>query len=370
MHINFLDLHAQYNSLKSEIDTAICDVFNSCAFAGGRFVAEFETSFAAYCQCQHVIGLGSGSEALWISLVALGVGPNCEVITVPNSFLATAEAITLSGAKPVFIDIDPVTYTLDVSKLEEAITPKTRAIIPVHIYGQVSDMDPIMQIAKKHGLSVIEDACQAHGAYYKGKKAGSIGDVGCFSFYPGKNLGAYGEAGAVITNNPDIEKKMRMFRDHGQSKKYYHDFVGWNGRMDGIQGAILNVKLRYLDAWNNARRNIAKLYNESLVRINGLTLPVEASYGNHVYHVYAVCTRERDSLYNELEAKGIQCGIHYPIPIHLQKAYKYLNYSIGSFPIAEKLAKGTLSLPIYAELSNNQIDYVIENILLFYCKNI
>ncbi len=262
MKVPFLDLKAQYKTIREEISIAIQKVLDSCAFAGGPFVEEFENEFAKFCGCKYAIGVGSGTEALWLTMIALGIGEGDEVITVPNTFIATVEAISFCGAKPIFVDINKNYYTMNPALLEQAITPKTKAIIPVHLFGQVADMDPIMDVAKKHGLFVIEDTCQAHGAEYMGKKTGSIGDTGCFSFYPGKNLGAYGEAGAVVTNNMELNEKIRMLRDHGQSKKYYHDIVGWNARMDGIQGAILSVKLKHLSKWNEARRTNAKLYNE------------------------------------------------------------------------------------------------------------
>jgi dTDP-4-amino-4,6-dideoxygalactose transaminase len=344
------------------VDGAIHDVLESCAFAGGPFVAEFEKSFAAYCRSTCAIGVGSGTEALWMALIALGVGPGDEVITVPNSFLATAEAISLAGAKPIFVDVRPDTYTLDPSLIDGAVNTRTKAIIPVHLFGQTADMDPIMKAAKKHSLFVIEDACQAHGAEYRGRRAGSIGDVGCFSFYPGKNLGAYGEAGAVVTNSPSIDEKVRMFRDHGQRKKYYHDIVGFNGRMDGLQGAILNVKLKHLDEWNDARRRVALRYRSLLEDVEGLHLPVEASYGTHVYHIFAARSPRRDQMIEELRAKGVHCGIHYPVPIHLQKAYGSLGLGEGSFPVSEKCAAEFISLPMFAELSEEQSLYVAKSL--------
>ena len=263
-------------AIREEIAAAIQQVLDKTAFAGGPFVAQFEKEFAAFCGTQYAIGVGNGTDALWLALLALGVGPGDEVITVPNTFIATAEAISYCGAKPVFVDVDPETYNMDPAKLEAAITPKTKAIIPVHLFGQTADMDPILAIARKRKLFVIEDACQAHGAEYKGKKAGSIGDAGCFSFYPGKNLGAYGEAGAVVTNDEELAKKIRMLRDHGQAKKYYHCVIGWNARMDGIQGAVLSVKLKHLPAWNEGRRRNAALYGELLKGVKGVTTPTEA----------------------------------------------------------------------------------------------
>ncbi|MBU1053464.1 MAG: DegT/DnrJ/EryC1/StrS family aminotransferase [Proteobacteria bacterium] len=365
MKIPFLDLKSQYLSIKNEVDYAIKQVIDNCAFAGGPFVERFEKAFAPYCQCKEAIGVGSGTDALWIALIALGIGDGDEVITVPASFIATAEAISFSGAKPVFVDVDKATCNMNPKLIEAAITSKTKAIIPVHLFGQMADMDPITKIAKKHNLFVIEDACQAHGAEYKGKRAGSIGDAGCFSFYPGKNLGAYGEAGAVVTNNIELAEKMRIFRDHGQSKKYFHKMIGWNGRMDGIQGAILEVKLKYLSAWNDARRKNAGIYKELFEDTEHILLPVETSQTKHVYHIYAIRTKRRDTLIEYLTKAGISCGIHYPVPIHLQDAYKTMELEKGSFPVAEKCADELVSLPMFPELTQEQIEYVAHEIKRF-----
>jgi len=358
MKVPFLDLKAQYEPIRGEIADAIQQVIDKTAFAGGPFVGQFEKEFAAFCGTRFATGVGSGTDALWLALLALGVGPGDEVITVPDTFIATAEAISWCGAKPVFVDVDPATYNMDPSKLEAAITVKTRAIIPVHLFGQTADMDPIMGIARKRKLFVIEDASQAHGAEYRGKKAGSIGDAGCFSFYPGKNLGAYGEAGAVVTNNEELDKKIRMLRDHGQAKKYYHSLIGWNARMDGIQGAILSVKLKHLPAWTEGRRRNAALYGEFLKGVKGVTPPTEAGYGKHVYHIYAIRVADRDRLIAALAEKDIHCGIHYPIPVHLLDAYESLNLRKGSFPVAEKSASEFVSLPMFAELTREQISRV------------
>jgi len=355
MKVPYLDLKAQYESIRGEIGDAIQQVLDRTAFAGGPFVAQFEKEFAAFCGTRFSAGVGSGTDALWMALLALGVGPGDEVVTVPDTFIATAEAISWCGAKPVFVDVDPVTYNMDPSKLEAAVTEKTKAIIPVHLFGQMADMDPILEIARKRKLFVIEDASQAHGAEYKGRKAGSIGDAGCFSFYPGKNLGAYGEAGAVVTNNEELDKKMRMLRDHGQAKKYYHTLIGWNARMDGIQGAVLSVKLRHLPAWNDGRRRNAGIYDELLKGVTGVAAPKEAAYAKHVYHIYAIRVPGRDRLIAALAEKDIHCGIHYPIPVHLLDAYQSLNLGKGSFPVAEKSASEFVSLPMYAELTGEQI---------------
>jgi dTDP-4-amino-4,6-dideoxygalactose transaminase len=373
MQVPFLDLKAQYLSIKDEIQAALNAVLDQTAFAGGPFVAQFEKEFAAFCKTEHAIGCGSGTDALWLALLALGVGPGDEVITVPDTFIATAEAITYCGATPVFVDVDEKTYNMDPAKLEECIIThnsklKTqnclKAVIPVHLFGQTADMDPILEIAKKYGLAVVEDACQAHGALYKGKPAGSIGDAGCFSFYPGKNLGAYGEAGAVVTNNVGLADKMRMLRDHGSSKKYYHQVVGWNARMDGIQGAVLSVKLKYLPKWNEARRNNAQQYNAQLGDSDNVLIPREMDYAKHVYHVYALRVKNRDGLISKLGEKGIGTNVHYPVPVHLQNAYEFLGLKQGSFPVAERVASEFISLPMFAELTEEQIQYTTDALKL------
>jgi dTDP-4-amino-4,6-dideoxygalactose transaminase len=365
MNIPFLDLRAQYASIHKEITAALRQVLDSAAFAGGPFVEKFEREFASFCRCQFAIGVGSGTAALWMALLALGIRRGDEVITVPNTFIATCEAITFCGAKPVLVDIDEQTYTMNPDHIERVITPRTKAVLPVHLFGQMADMDPIMEIARAHRLFVIEDACQAHGAEYKGRRAGSIGDMGCFSFYPAKNLGAYGEAGAVVTNRGDLADKIRMFRDHGQAKKYYHRLIGWNGRMDGFQGAVLSVKLKYLAAWNEARRKNAQLYSDLLAGVDNVITPAEADYAKHVYHIYGIRTPNRDDLMSALAKKGIGCGIHYPVPVHLQRAYESLGHEKGSFPIAEKCAEQLVSLPMFPELSQAQIEKVYGEIQSF-----
>lgn len=362
MKVPFLDLKAQYQSIKDEIAVELQKVLDNTAFAGGPFVSQFEKEFAVFCQTDSATGLGSGTAALWATIQSLGIGQGDEVITTPNTFIATAEAISFSGATPVFVDIDEQTYNMNPQLLQAAITDKTKAIIPVHLYGQTADMDPIMEIAKAKDLFVIEDACQAHGAQYKGKMAGSIGDAGCFSFYPGKNLGAYGEAGATVTNNKKLTENMRMFRDHGQEKKYYHSMVGWNARMDGFQGAVLSVKLKYLNQWNDSRRKNAQLYNELLADVDGVILPTEADYAKHIYHIYAIRTQDRDSFMTALAENDVSCGIHYPVPLHLQNAYGSLGYKKGDFPVAEKCCEQLVSLPMFPELSAQQIEYVVEKI--------
>lgn len=358
MHVPFLNLKAQHDALRDEINAAIRDVIDASAFAGGPFVAAFEQDFAAYCGTQFAIGLGNGTEALWLALLGLGIGPGDDVVTVPSTFMATAEAITYAGARPVFVDVDEETSTLNPALLEKAITPKTKAIIPVHLFGQMADMDPIMEIARRRGLVVIEDACQAHGAEYKGKRAGSIGDAGCFSFYPGKNLGALGEGGAVVTNNEKLKAHIAMMRDHGQRKKYHHDLVGWNARMDGIQGAVLRVKLKHLDAANEARRKHAAHYRELLAKEKAVRLPGQAEGRKHVWHVFAVRTSQRDAVIDALTRVGVHCGIHYPIPVHLQEAYRSLALPRGSFPVAERYADELISLPMFPELEREQVETV------------
>jgi dTDP-4-amino-4,6-dideoxygalactose transaminase len=368
MEVPFVDLKAQYASIKDEIDGAIQEVINSCAFSGGLFVRQFEENFAAFSGRRHCVGVGSGTEALWFIFLALGIGEGDEVITAPNSFIATAEAISYCGARPVFIDVSDATYTIDPGLVHAAITSHTRAIVPVHLYGQAADMDPILEIAREHELAVVEDACQAHGTSYRRRMAGSMGDAGAFSFYPGKNLGAFGEAGAVVTDNQEIAEKIRMLRDHGQSRKYYHDLVGWNGRMDGLQGSILSTKLRHLEKWNEARRENASFYSQLLRTQQEVVIPEEASYGKHIYHVYAIRARRRDDLLSYLKSKGIQCGIHYPLPLHLQQAYGHLNIPEGSFPNAERHAKELISLPMYPELTREKISFVVDAINDFYVR--
>jgi dTDP-4-amino-4,6-dideoxygalactose transaminase len=358
MKIPFLDLAGHHAPLRDEFDRAIAEVINSAAFAGGPFVEKFEADFCAYNNSLFAIGLGSGTEALWLALLACGIGQGDEVITVPTTFMATAEAITFCGARPVFVDVNDSTYTMDPAGLEEVLSSRTKAIIPVHLFGQPADMDPILAFARKHDLFVIEDAAQAHGAEYKGRKAGTLGDAGCFSFYPGKNLGAFGEAGAVVTEDVELQEKIRVLRDHGQTRKYHHNMIGWNCRMDGIQAAVLRIKLRHLDTGNSRRRAHALQYNEALADLDELVTPLEASFARHVYHVYAVRVQERDGLMGLLAEKGIQCGVHYPIPVHLQKAYQNLGYAMGDFPVSERTALEFMSLPMFPELSEAQIEMV------------
>jgi len=355
--IPFLDLKAQYQSIKPEIDAAVASVLESCQFILGPEVASFEQEFAAYCGATECIALNSGTSALHLALLAAGVGPGDEVITVPFTFVASVAAVIYTGARPVLIDIDPRSFTMDPAAIEAAITPRTKAILPVHLYGQTADMDPIMEVARRHGLVVVEDAAQAHGAKYKGRSAGSIGDIGCFSFYPAKNLGAYGEGGAVTTNNAGYAQTVRRLRDWGTDRKYHHVLHGYNYRMEGFQGAILRVKLRHLEKWTQARRALAKRYDELLAGC-GLELPAEMPWAGHVYHLYTLRVKDRDELQSALLAKGIQTAIHYAVPAHLQPAYANLGYGRGSFPRAEATAAQVLSLPLYPELSEDSVSKV------------
>jgi dTDP-4-amino-4,6-dideoxygalactose transaminase len=361
--IPFVDLKAQYAGIKDEVNVAIQGILESCQFTLGSEVAAFEEEFATYCQAQYGIGVNTGTSALHLALLAAGIGPGDEVITVPFTFVATVAAIYYTGATPVFVDINPRTFTIDVKAIESAITERTKAILPVHLYGQPADMDPILEIAKRHNLIVIEDAAQAHGAEYKGKRVGSIGDMGCFSFYPGKNLGAYGEGGMVVTSNAEYTRTIRMLRDWGAEQKYHHVLKGYNFRLEGIQGAVLRVKLRHLEKWTEARRAAAAHYDE-LLSDSGVQTPEAMSYARHVYHVYAIRTPQRSEWQQALQAKGIQTGIHYPIPVHLLPAYADLGYSKGDFPHSEQAANEVLSLPMFAELSRDQCQEVCEAVTM------
>jgi dTDP-4-amino-4,6-dideoxygalactose transaminase len=351
--IPFVDLKSQYASIKPEVNAAIQGVLDSCQFTLGSEVAAFEQEFASYSGAKFGIGVNSGTSALHLALLAAGIGPGDEVITVPHTFVATVSAIDYTGARTVFVDIDPRSFTLDPAKLEAAITPKTKAIIPVHLYGQPADMDPIVAIAKRRGILVIEDACQAHGAEYKGRRVGSLGDIACFSFYPGKNLGAYGEGGMVVTDNPDFTRTIKMLRDWGAEKKYQHVLKGYNYRLEGIQGAILRVKLRHLDAWTKGRQAAAARYDQGL-KSAGVAVPEVMPYARHVYHIYAVRTSSRQQWMDALQAQGIQTGIHYPTPVHLLPAFADLGYKAGQFPHSERAAAEVMSLPMFAELTAEQ----------------
>ncbi|MGQ9813577.1 MAG: DegT/DnrJ/EryC1/StrS family aminotransferase [Candidatus Roseilinea sp.] len=367
--IPLVDLKAQYQSIQADIDSAIRRVIETTAFINGPDVQSFEREFAEFCGAKHAIGVASGTAALQLAMLACGVGPGDEVITVSHTFCATAEAIAQLGARPVFVDIDPHTYTIDPSAAERAITSRTKAILPVHLYGLPADMDAIQSIARKHGLVVIEDAAQAHGASYKGRSVGAMGDAACFSFYPGKNLGAYGDAGAVTTNNEAIARAVSALRDHGRAigpdgkrSKYEHDRVGYGERLDTLQAAILRAKLPHLRAWTERRRVIAHRYRE-LLQGSAVGLPVEPPDTRHVYHLFVVRVSDRRAVQDRLAAKGIDTGIHYPIPLHMQKSFAYLGYREGDLPCTEAAAREILSLPIYPELTAQQQDYVAQAIL-------
>lgn len=364
MKVPFVDLKAQYAQIRDEINPVIQEVIDNASFVGGPYVKAFEENFAEFCGAQYASGLSSGTAALHLALLACGIGSGHEVITVPNTFIATTEAISMSGAKPVFVDVDLESYNIDVSKIEAAITPRTKAIMPVHLYGQPVDLDPILQIADRHGLVVIEDACQAHGAEYRGKKVGALGHVGCFSFYPGKNLGAYGDGGMVVTNDAQVANQIRLLKNHGQSEKNVHSREGFNYRLDGIQAAILDVKLKHLEDWTERRRRNAHLYNELLKGLDVIT-PTEKEFAKHVFHLYIIRIRHRDTLAEHLRARGVAVMFHYPITLHLQKAYAHLGYQRGAFPVAEQCAAEVLSLPMFAELTEEQIHHVVKGIKEF-----
>jgi len=355
--IPFADLQSQYRSIKGEIDAAVGRVLDSAQFILGEEVAAFERDFAQYCQVSETVAVNSGTSALHLALLAAGIGPGDEVITVPFTFVATVSAIGYTGARAVFVDIEPEYFTIDPARIEAAITPRTRAIMPVHLYGQPADMDPILEIASRHRLAVIEDAAQAHGAEYHGRRCGSLAEIAGFSFYPGKNLGAYGEGGGVTTTRADVAKTCRTLRDWGQEKRYEHRVKGFNYRMDGIQGAILRVKLRHLEAWTEKRQQVAAWYAETLDP-ESVRLPKARPGCRHVYHVFAVRTDDRDKLRDVLGAQGIQTGIHYPIPVHLQPAHADLGYHAGDFPNAEAAAREVLSLPLFPEMTRDQVETV------------
>jgi dTDP-4-amino-4,6-dideoxygalactose transaminase len=355
--VPILDLKAQYRGIKSELDAAVLRVLENAQFILGPEVAAFEEEFARYCGAAEAVGLNSGTSALHLALLAAGIGAGDEVITTPFTFVATAAAIVYTGARPVFVDIDPASFNIDVQQIERAITPRTRALLPVHLFGQPADMDAIMDIARRHGLVVIEDAAQSHGAEYQGRRVGGIGAMGCFSFYPAKNLGACGEGGAVVTNDAAYARRIRLLRDWGSERKYIHDVKGYNYRMEGMQGAILRVKLRHLEQWTETRRAHAARYGELLAGC-GVRLPAAMPYARHVYHVYSIRSADRDTLRTALQQAEIQTGIHYPVPIHLQPAYADLGYARGAFPAAEQAAAEVLALPIYPEMSDAQLQEV------------
>jgi len=355
--VPFVDLGELHRPIAGELRNVFERVLQRSSFILGSEVFEFEEAFASYLGISHCVALNSGTAALQLTLQALGIGLGDEVITVPNTFIATAEAISAVGARPIFVDVDSLSYTMDPALVERAITPRTKALLPVHLYGQSADLEPLLEIAKRNNLALVEDACQAHGATYKGKKVGTLGIANCFSFYPGKNLGCLGEGGAMVTHDADIAQRVRMLRDHGSIRKYEHRFPGYNFRMEGLQGAFLSVKLKYLDDWNDRRRKAASRYRELLTG-SSLVLPTEMPYGKHVYHLFVVQVNDRESLRQQLSAAGIETGLHYPVPLHLQEAYSSLDYTSGSLPVAERLATRLLSLPMHPDLTDELIEQV------------
>ncbi len=365
--IPYLDLKAQIKPLRAEIDAAIARTIDNCSFCLGPDTAQFEKEFAKFCGAEYAIGFNSGTSALHVALMLLNVGPGDEVITTPYTFVATSWAISYVGATPVYVDVEDGTMNLDPKLVEKAITPKTKAVMPVHLYGQPFDIDPIREICRKHNLPLVEDSAQAHGAKYKGKTIGTFGEISCFSFYPGKNLGAAGEGGALVTNNPEFAKRAKSLREHGSTVRYYHDEVGFNYRMEGIQGAVLGVKLPHLKKWTAERQRVAKRYAE-LLKDLPLQLPTEASYAESVWHLYVVRHPRRDELKAHLDANGVGCALHYPLPLHLQKCYANLGHKVGDFPVSEKAASQCLSLPIYPELTEAQIQRVAEVVRSFFAK--
>lgn len=359
--IPFVDLKAQHDSIRKELFDTITQIIDTSSFIMGPAIKDLERDFAEFCGCKHAIGCSSGTSALNLALWALDIGPGDEVITIPHTFIATTEAISVRGAKPVFVDIDPATYTMDSSKLEAAITPATKAIIAVHLYGHPTDMDPLLEIARKHNLKVVEDCAQAHGAEYKGRRVGSLGDIGCFSFFPGKNMGAMGDAGAITTNDDDLATLVNKLRNHGRLGKYEHEMVGYNERLDTLQAAILNVKLPHLNDWNSLRRKHADEYREALADAD-IELPTVASGCTHVYHLFVIRHPNRDGLQKFLKEKGIATGVHYPLPLHMQPAYQDLGYKVGDFPETEKAANEILSLPMFPEMTAEQIKEIADAI--------
>ena len=357
--IPLVDLRAQYESIRADIRVAIDRVLEQAQFINGPEVSRFEERFAEFCGCKHAIGVGSGTDALFLALKALGIGSGDEVITTANTFMATAEAIVSVDATPVFCDVDPHHFNMTAQTLRAAITPNTKAVIPVHIYGQPAPMAEITDVAREHSIGVVEDAAQAHGAAYLDRRVGTWGDVAAFSFYPAKNLGAYGDAGAVVTNDENLANTIRMMKDHGRSQKYLHDFPGVNSRLDNLQAAVLGVKLAHMEEWNEARRSIAALYRSALAEFSWLSLPTEIDGGRHVYHLYVVQSDNRDDLMTHLANQGISTGIHYPVPLHIQPAFAFMGHRTGDFPVSEKLGNSVLSLPMYPELDDRQLARVV-----------
>jgi dTDP-4-amino-4,6-dideoxygalactose transaminase len=365
MVIPFVDLKTQYETIAGEVDKALHNVVANADFILGKDVELFEQEFAGFCEAGHAIGVDSGTSALELALRAYGIGEGDEVITVSHTFIATVAAISYTGARPVLVDIDQDTYNINPSQIEKAITSRTKAIIPVHLYGQASDVDAVLEVARKHDLIVIEDACQAHGARYRGKPVGALGDVGCFSFYPGKNLGAYGDAGMVVTNSREVAERIRLLRNYGQPEKYQHAIMGYNRRLDSLQAAVLRVKLRHLDQWNASRRHAASLYDELLKDVDSIRTPYAAEESSHVYHLYVIQHPQRDGLLSYMREQGVHGGLHYPTPVHLQPCYENLGMRSGSLPVTEALSSRVISLPMYAEITDEQIEYVCDRIRSF-----
>jgi dTDP-4-amino-4,6-dideoxygalactose transaminase len=365
--VPYLDLPAQMRPIRKEIEAAIARTLDNCSFCLGPDVVQFEKDFARFCGAEDCVAFNTGTSALHVALLLLNIGRDDEVITTPSTFVATSWAISYVGAKPVYVDVDDATFNLNPDLVEKAITPRTKAILPVHLYGHPVNLDPLLKVAKKHNLPLVEDACQAHGAKYQGKVVGTFGAISCFSFYPGKNLGAYGEGGGLVTNNAAYAARARALREHGSTQRYYHDEVGFNYRMEGIQGAVLGVKLKYLDGWTRERRRVAHRYHE-LLADTPLQLPTEADYAQSAYHLYVVRHPERDALKKHLEANKVGCALHYPLPLHLQKCYAYLGHKDGDFPVAEKAARECLSLPIYPEMTDAQVERVAEVVGDFFNK--
>jgi dTDP-4-amino-4,6-dideoxygalactose transaminase len=358
--VPFLNIHSQYQEIKPAAQKALKALWQRSDFILGADVRTFEEDFARYVGAKYALGVNSGTDALFLGLLSLGIKPGDEVIVPVYTYIASAFAVTYTGARPVFVDIDKTTFNIHVDKIEKAITAKTKAIMPVHLYGQAADMGPILEIARRRGIRVIEDAAQAHGTLYRDRKAGALGDIGAFSFYPTKNLGAFGDAGMLVTNDPGLYEKLKKLRDYGRTSRYEHDSIGYNSRLDGIQAVFLREKLKRLDRWNKKRREAAGRYRQGLKNVTGIRLPQEASYGGHVYHIFAVRLKNRDGVLKRLRDAGIGAMVHYPVPLHLQQVYAFLGYKPGDFPIAEQICREVLCLPIFPHIKDKEIDYVIK----------
>jgi dTDP-4-amino-4,6-dideoxygalactose transaminase len=368
MLVPFVDLKTQYKTIAAEVNEAIERVVDNADFILGRDVELFEREFADFCDAKYAVGLDSGTSALELALRAYGIGEGDEVITVSHTFIATVSAISYTGAAPVLVDVDRDTYNIDATQIEAAITSRTKAIVAVHLYGQPADLNPILAIARKHNLVVIEDACQAHGARYWSRRVGALADAGCFSFYPGKNLGAYGDAGMVVTNDAAIAEKVRLLRNYGQPEKYRHVTMGYNRRLDSLQAAVLRAKLPHLDQWNESRRHAARLYEELLGEVGEIKTPYASEESAHVYHLYVIQSPQRDRLVGYLKDQGVSTGLHYPTPVHLQPCYAQLGMGAGSLPETEAIASRVVSLPMFAEITTEQIDYVCARIKKFFTQ--